>query len=166
MRNRFLVGLGLALSVSGAAAAQQPGHDSTHAKREQDGSRARDSRRGPEGLLLRGITLSDAQKAQLQSMRQADRAKFEANRDQAKKRFEEFRSARERGDTVAARAIMQRNRADMEKARDDRLAAVRNVLTAEQRVQFDKNVAELKERMAKRGDGSGFRRGKFGRSTR
>lgn len=166
MRKMFLVGLGLALSVAGAAAAQQPGRDSAGAKAGHHGERVRGEGRrggGPESVLLRGITLTDAQKEQFNALAEADRAKFEAQRDQNKKQFEEFRAARERGDTTAARAIMQRNRAAMEQARDQRIAAARSILTADQRVQFDKNLTELKDRMEKR-DSLGPRKkgGRFG----
>lgn len=56
---------------------------------------------------------------------------------------------------------MQRNRQVMEQAREQHIAAVRNILTAEQRVQFDKNVAEMKQRQAKRGERFG-RKGERG----
>jgi hypothetical protein len=39
----------------------------------------------------------------------------------------------------------------MEKRFEQRIAAVREILTADQRTQFDKNVAELKARRAENG---------------
>ncbi|MEO7454827.1 MAG: hypothetical protein ABIY52_01100, partial [Gemmatimonadaceae bacterium] len=52
-------------------------------------------------------------------------------------------------------------RAEMEKRRDQRVAELRTVLSADQRVQFDKNVVAMKQRFAQRqGDGKGQGRGR------
>lgn len=170
MRKTVIMGLGLALSLAGAAAAQQQAPDSARRDRGGDhrgpggpGGRF-EGRGGPRGLLLKDITLSDAQKAQVKTLRESQRATMHANRDAMKQQFDEARAARERGDTTAARAIMQRNRQAMEAARAQEIAALRNILTADQRVQFDRNVAELKQREAQRGEhfgekGKGGRRG-------
>jgi hypothetical protein len=48
----------------------------------------------------------------------------------------------------------------MEKRFDARIAEVRNILTADQRTQFDKNVAELKAHRAENGGRFGRRGGK------
>ena len=164
MRKNIFMALGLAASLAGVAAAQQP---STEPPRREDhrGSGKFEGRDGgPRGLLFKDITLTDAQKTQLQTLRKAQRDKFEANRDQMKKQFEELRAARQRGDTVAVKAIRERNRVALEQARTQEFAAIRNVLTPEQRVQFDKNVAELKQReqerakqFGERGPRKGFR---------
>jgi Spy/CpxP family protein refolding chaperone len=152
MRKSIFMGLGLALSLAGVAAAQQPGTDAPKRDRGQDhrGSGGRFEGRGG-GFLLKDITLTDAQKAQVKQLHESQKAKMDANRDAMKKQFDEARAARERGDTTAARAIMQRNRDAMEAARSQEVAALRNILTADQRVQFDKNVAEMKQRQAERG---------------
>jgi Spy/CpxP family protein refolding chaperone len=153
MRKSIIMGLGLALSLAGVAAAQQPGTDAPRRDRGEDqrGPRGTFGRGGPQGLLLKDITLTDAQKAQLKELRKSQHDKMDANREQMKKQFEDARAARERGDTTAARAIMERNRQAMEQARTQEFAAIRNILTADQRLQFDKNVAELKQREAQRG---------------
>jgi hypothetical protein len=87
---------------------------------------------------------------------------MESRREAMKKQFDEARAARERGDTSAARAIMERNRQQRAQLREQHLAAVRNILTAEQRVQFDKNVAEMKQRQAQRGERPRGERGRRG----
>lgn len=156
------MGLGLALSLAGTAAAQQPGRDSTRAKAE-GGRGDRGGRFGSERFLFRDITLTDAQKTQIQTLRKTQHDQMEARRTEMKKQFDDARAARQRGDTAAARAIMTRNRQQMEQAREQHLSAVRNILTAEQRVQFEKNVAELKQRQAARGDRNhGGKRGERG----
>jgi periplasmic protein CpxP/Spy len=179
MRKSILIGLGLAASLAGVAAAQQPGADAPKRERAEGPRGGPDGRfedrGGPRGLLLKDITLTDAQKTQLKELRKAQHDKMDANKEQRRKQFDELKAAREKGDTVAVKAIMARNRQAMEQARAQEFAAMRTILTAEQRVQFDKNVAELKQREAeraqrvgqngKRGPGDGrFRGGKPGRN--
>lgn len=154
MRKTILMGLGLAVSLAGTAVAQQSGQDAPKRERGEGerGMRGEDRRGGPDGFLFKDITLTDAQKTQIQALRKAEHDKMAANKDQRRTQFDEARAARQRGDTTAARAIMQRNRQAMEQDREQHFAQVRNILTAEQRTQFDKNVAELKLRQEKRGD--------------
>ena len=159
------LGLGLALSIAGplVAGAQQQS-DAGRPRAGQVDRRGPGGRgpgfRGPrgEGFLLRGITLTDAQKTQLRQLRTQDSAQMAARRDQMQKEREELRALREKGDTAAIRARMAAHRAQMDQERDRRAAAVRNILTAEQRVTFDANLAEAKQRdtqRAERGHGKG-----------
>lgn len=161
MRTTIVMGLGLALSLAGVAAAQQPGSEAPRRDRNEDprgpGDRFERCGGAPAGFLLRGITLSDAQKTQLKALRKSQHDKMAANRDQMHKQMNEARAARERGDTAAVRAIMQRHREAMATAREQEVAAIRNILTAEQRIQFDKSVAELKQRQQERGERFGPR---------
>ena len=103
---------------------------------------------GGAGMLLRGITLSDAQKAFLDTLREHDRAAMEQNREQNQAVFEQMRAARETGDTATANRLMREQRAKMDAQRDKQAAAIRAILTADQQAQFDKNLAEIKEREA------------------
>jgi Spy/CpxP family protein refolding chaperone len=102
---------------------------------------------GGIGMLLRGITLTDAQKAKVEALR-PDSATMEQQREQTRALFEQIRAAHESGDTVTAARLMKEQRAKMDAERDARAAALRPILTAEQQVQFDKNLAEMKEREA------------------
>src|SRR2546423_14849293 len=107
MRKNILMALGLAASLAGVVAAQQPGADAPRRDRGGD-------ERGPggpggrfgrgEGLLLKDIALSDAQKTQLKQLRESQRAQFDANRDAMKKQFDQMQAARQRGDTAAGSA--------------------------------------------------------------
>ena len=174
MRKTILAVMGLAVSLASVAAAQQPRGDAPRRDRGQEhrgpGGRfeGRGGPGGPRGLLLKDITLNDAQKAQLKQLRESQRDKMKAGREQNREQFDQLRAARDRGDTAAARAIVQRNRQAMEQARAQELAAIRNILTAEQRVQFDKNVTEMKAREAQRAErfeqrGRGGRAGRGGK---
>ena len=151
------MGLGLALVVgaAGAAAAQstRPGNrpDTTQSERGERGEHGdRGARRrgpgGPDGALLKGITLTDAQKTRLQELRKENRSEMEKTREQFGAVMKEARDARQRGDTVTARAKMEQVRAQMDKQRERQIASLRTVLTAEQQKQLDANVAQWKER--------------------
>ena len=110
---------------------------------------------GPAMMLLRGITLSDAQKAYLDTLREHDRAAMEQNREQNQAVMEKIRAARESGDTATANRLMGEQRAKMDAQRDKQAAAIRSILTNEQQAQFDKNLAEMKEREAQFPGGRG-----------
>jgi LTXXQ motif family protein len=106
-------------------------------------------------MLLRGITLSAEQRTKLAELRRSERAQFDAKRPNgANGRTGAVRPRRERGDTTG----MAARRAEMAKRFDQRIATVREILTADQRTQFDKNVAEVKARRAEGKGGFGARR--------
>ena len=99
--------------------------------------------------------MSDTQKAILDTLREHDRAAMEQNREQNQALFEQIRAARQSGDTATANRLMREERAKMDAQRDTHAAAIRAILTAEQQVQFDKNLAEMKEMEAKFPGGRG-----------
>ena len=153
MKKSILIGLGVALFAS-TAIAQAP--DS--ARKAEKGKRGgeygqmgcRRGRGGPDGLLLKGISLTEGQRTQIAQLRKTQHDQMDARRDANKVEMGKLREARQRGDTAAVRAAMAQRRTQMEQERAQHIAAVRNILTAEQRVQFDKNVAELKARQTER----------------
>ena len=160
------MGLGLALVVgaAGVAAAQtaQPNarRDTTHRDhRRSDGDRVGRRRGGPDGALLRGINLTDAQKDRLKAIRKEQEPQMKQSREQFGAVMKEAREARQRGDTTTARAKMEQVRTQMEQQRERHIAALRTVLTAEQQKQLDANIATMKERGAQGGHRHGARPG-------
>jgi|SRR5690348_4096845 len=149
-------GLALSFGAVGAASAQsaQPRPTREHAERG--------GRRGPGEQLLKGIALSPDQKAKLQELRRDE--KNNASREQFRKAMADARSARQRGDTAAAKAQMKALRGQMEQAQERRVAAIRSVLTPDQQRQFDANLAQWKERVAQRR--AEHKDGRDGRTTR
>lgn len=157
------MGLGLALVVgaAGAAAAQSNRPDNRpdaaqHQKGEKGEKGERGMRRGrggPDGMLLKGITLTDAQKTRLEALRKDQRADMQKNREQFGSVMKEARDARQRGDTVTARAKMEQVRGQMDKQRERQIASLRTILTADQQKQLDANVAEWKQRAKDGKDG-------------
>ena len=137
------IALALTLAATAGAQSTDRGQRAERPRGAQQDSVGRRGRGGPERMLLRGITLSADQHTKLADLRARERAQFDANRPR-----------RERGDTTGVAA----RRAEMEKRFEQRIAAVREILTADQRAQFDKNVADLKARRTADGPRGGFRR--------
>jgi Spy/CpxP family protein refolding chaperone len=134
----YALGLALAMSLgavatSGAQTAQRP-----EGAQQQQGMRRGPGGRG-EGMLLKGINLTETQKQQVKTLRESQRKEFEALRA---KREQKGTVARAPRDTTGWGA----RRAEMGKRREQQVASLRNVLTPAQRVQFDKNVAEMQAR--------------------
>ena len=173
-KTTFALGLGIALSLGAAdlaAQQQRPARpDSAKAGARAGGQMGprgagRDAmRRGPQGhgMLLRDITLTDAQKSELQAIRTRQQEARRASAADNRATMERARAARQSGDTAALRALRTAQQARMTAARDAEIAAIRGILTAEQRVQFDRNVATMKERMDNRQAGMREGRGQRG----
>ncbi|HKC81745.1 MAG TPA: hypothetical protein VKB91_11170 [Gemmatimonadaceae bacterium] len=92
---------------------------------------------GMGGMLLKDITLTDAQKDQIKTIRE----KYVPKQLELQK-------------AVQATGVPadDATRAKMAELRSQQSAEIRAVLTADQQVQFDKNLAEMKARMAARGN--------------
>ena len=114
---------------------------------------------GADQMLLRGITLSDAEKANLKAVHQKYAAQMKAINQQYKPQHEQIRAARQRGDTAAVRSLMAQNSGERDQMRSLMTAErsdIRNALTTENQAKFDANAANMKKRMAKR-----FGKGRF-----
>ena len=89
---------------------------------------------------LQGITLTDAQKASKDSIEKAWQPKLDSARA-------EMRAAREAGGD--AQPIM----AKMRETQQQLTAAIKGILTDDQKAAFDKNVEEMRARMPQGGGG-------------
>ena len=119
--------LALSLSVVGTSACvaqQQP---------EQGGQGA--GRAGMGGMILQGITLTEAQKIQQKAIRE----KYAPQMMQVR------RTSQTTGTPM--------DQAKLTEIRTAQLSELRAILTAEQQVIFDRNVAEMQGRRAERRDG-------------
>ncbi|MEO8620339.1 MAG: Spy/CpxP family protein refolding chaperone [bacterium] len=130
-----VIALALTLGAAGVASAQGVGRPDGQRAAQQDSTHRRGAGRrgGPDGMLLRGITLSASQQTRAKALRENSRKQMEGNRP--KRQIA-------RGDTTG----MGARRAQMQQFREKRVAELRSILTSGQRTQFDKNVAELKAR--------------------
>lgn len=146
-----------ALAMAGVAQAQGTGAPAQQHQHRAEG-RGPMGRGGPgmmQGMLLKGITLTDAQKAKLDTLREAQRTAMQAQRGQGRPDMAAIREARQKGDTVTANRLMAEQRKTMEAHRDAQFAAIRAILTADQQKQFDANVAEMKKHQGEMGHGMG-----------
>jgi Spy/CpxP family protein refolding chaperone len=93
---------------------------------------------GMGGMLLKDITLTDAQKAQIKTIRE----KY------APQQLELRKSAQ------AVGSVDEATRTKMADLQTKQAAEIRAVLTADQQTAFDKNLADMKARMEARRNGS------------
>lgn len=91
------------------------------------------------GMLLKDINLTDAQKAQVKTIR-----------DKYVPQLQELRKASQ----ATGGPPDEATRTKMMDIQNKQTADIRAILTADQQVAFDKNLAEMKARMANRSNGS------------
>ncbi len=109
--------------------------------------------RGADQALLRGITLSDGEKANLKAVHAKYASQMKAIREQYKPQHDQIRAARQRGDTAAIRSLMAQNSGERDQTRSLMTAErndLRGALTPENQAKFDANAATMKKRFAKR----------------
>ena len=164
-----VLGAAVALFAASEAIAQAPTpRDSARRQGEmRRGGRPRGDINGMRQAAMRGlfrdIDLTQAQRDQMKTVNEKYRPQFESIRESLKPDLKAAHDARQRGDTVAARAAFERTKAGREKMQSlmqQQRTEVRGLLTAAQQQTFDKNVAQMKERMEKR---DGAHRGHRGR---
>jgi len=158
------LGAALLLGMATAATAQQ-------GERGDRGERGRGEwrRGGPMAMrhhggqrVFRGVNLTEEQRTQVRALHERYREQFAALRESTKPDLQAAREARQKGDTAAARAAFERTNDEREQMKalvEKRQGEIRNLLTAEQRTVYDRNLQALKERMERR-KGEGRRRGR------
>jgi hypothetical protein len=147
----LIVAGSLLLSAVAVVPAQQPtpmpvpaprarGHGIAHPQRGKQFDKA----------LLRGVTLNDAEKSNLQAVRAKYATQQQTLRTQLRTQAQNARAARQRGDTAALRSIrasLQTERQTLAQAeRND----VRNALTSANQAKFDANLKRVEARAARK----------------
>jgi Spy/CpxP family protein refolding chaperone len=124
--------------------------------------------RGRSGLL-RGITLSDAEKTQMKAVRTKYAAEAKSLRESMRPAMQELRAARQKRDSAAVKAAWERTAGERQKLqalRQQQQADIRLALTPEHQKVFDANAKTLEQRRAewsKNGKGErGRRAGRHG----
>ena len=130
------------VGVAGVSAAQSTTTPPSRAQR----SGQLQGRRGG-GEFGRDLNLTDAQKAQIKTIRAKYQPQNEALRTQAKPFMDAARAAHQKGDTAAARTNMEKAHQLMQGAsfRTQENAEIRAILTPDQQAKWDarqKNMAE------------------------
>ena len=106
---------------------------------------------GMRGQLFKGITLSDAEKANVKSVHAKYAPQMKALREQFKPQMDAARQARQRGDTAALKAMWQNSAAQREQTKkllDAERSDLRAALTPANQVKFDANVKQFEQRVA------------------
>ena len=146
MTRRFTLTIAASGVLAAAACAQRPATTNTAPVNQPQATVAGDSgmrgmrgegRRGMggermEAMMFEGITLTDAQKAQVDSLRASHRGEMEG-----------LDPRNNPGDRQKMMQMMQAH-----------MAEVRALLTPEQQVVFDRNVQQMRDRRAERGGGA------------
>jgi Spy/CpxP family protein refolding chaperone len=125
-----------------------------------------EGRRGDRGAL-RGVKLSDAEKAKVQAINTKYRAEGKTLRESMKPAMQEARALRQKGDTAGLRALWAKNKSgrdQMQALQVRQQAEIRAALTPENQKLFDANVEKQAKRRAEwakngKAGGHGGRRG-------
>jgi periplasmic protein CpxP/Spy len=147
----------MVFGVAGVSAAQSTASprsraDSTSYRRGVRPNGQFRARRGGEGFG-RDLNLTDAQKAQIKTIRQKYQPQNEALRTQAKPFMEAARADRQKGDSAGFRSNMAKARQVMQGGQSIRTqenADIRAILTPDQQAKFD---AHEKAAAARRAEG-------------
>jgi Spy/CpxP family protein refolding chaperone len=166
MSRFYTIALGLALCAGAAMTANaQAGSsatkpDTTAITRHHDRSQMRGRMRGgmerADRALFKGIDLSSAQKAQVDSIRSKYRSESKSLREQMGPDMKNARAARQSGDSAKiaeARQGMTASREKLASLHKQEMSEIRGVLTSQQQTTFDKNVEQLQSRMQQRRGG-------------
>ena len=166
MRIDRVAGLAIAgiLTVGTIAQAQssttQPRQDRHQTGREFRGGRGRAG-------VLRGITLSDAEKSQMKAIRTKYAAEAKSLRESMRPAMQDLRTARQKRDSVAVKAAWDRTsgeRQQLQALMQRERSEVRAALTPEHQQVFDANVKTLEQRRAEWSkNGKRERNGRAGR---
>ena len=122
---------------------------------------------GPgRGGLLRGITLSDAEKARVKAVHAKYNAEAKSLREAMRPAMQDLRTARQNRDSAAVKAAWDKTAGDRQKLQalmQRERAEIRTALSAENQKTFDANAKQLEERRAERAkNGKGERVGRAG----
>jgi Spy/CpxP family protein refolding chaperone len=162
MRKIRVMGLAMAaiLSVGTVAQAQS----ATPQPRQNRHAMGRDANGEGRGGLLRGIKLSDTEKARLKEIHAKYNAESKTLRESLRPAMQEARTARQKGDSAAVKAAWNRTAGDRQKLEalmTRERAEIRTALTADNQRTFDANVKKLEQRRAEWGkNGKGGRGGR------
>jgi len=154
-----LTGAMLLIGSATLASAQQPTHPQAARGKHAQGAHGMMGARG----LFKGITLSDAEKANLKAVRTKYASQQKALREQFKPQMQAAREARQRGDTAALKALWEKSAGQREQTKQLMLAErndLRAALTPANQATFDANVAAMQKRVAAR-EQNGAKRGRL-----
>ena len=101
------------------------------------------------------LNLTDAQKAQIKTIRQNNREQNKAFFEQSRATFEQLHAAKKANDTAKVeqlKPVLEQQRAQMKQFRDTERQQILALLTQEQRAKFDAMQAEREAHRGERGE--------------
>ena len=149
MRKSFVIALVVSSLASTAVVA------SAQSATPAAGARA-EGRRPKHDMLLRNIKLSATEKASVKSVHGKYMAESMQLRNSMRPAMQEARLARQKGDTVAARAAFERSKGTRDQLmalRNRENAEIRGSLSAEHQAQFDTNAQLAAKHGGRKGHG-------------
>ena len=153
MRKSRVIGFVIAsLLTLGSIAQAQTAAPGAPQARQQRGGRIE----GGRGRLLRGIKLSDAEKARVKEIRGKYKSESKSLRESLRPAMQDVQAARAKHDSVAMKAAWDRTAADRQKLQElmrRERAELRTALAPEHQTQFDANMKQLDQRRAGRKNG-------------
>ena len=124
---------------------------------------ARAERGGMRRGLMRGVKLSAGEKAKVKTVHEKYAAETRPARESLRAAMQEARADRQKGDTAAARAVLERTKSSRESLRvviGRERNEMRAALTPANQKQFDANMKQAVAARGKKGKGLGGRRSK------
>ncbi len=145
------------VSAAAIAPAQQPTPTPTpgvHARKFGRGGR----RRQFDQALFRGITLSDAEKANVQAVHVKYASQMQSLGTQMRTEAQNAKAARQRGDTATLRSIRSNIVAQRKQMMQAEQGDLRGALSSQNQAKFDANVRRLQSHASKRSFRTGLKK--------
>ena len=151
MRKTRVLALVVASLVSTASFAGAQASTGTPQGGRQAMGRGMEGRRGGERGVMRGLKLSDAEKARVKEIRTKQIAENKSLRESMKPTMQEAKALRQKGDTAGLRALWDKNKAgrdQMQALQVRQQAEMRAALSPDNQKLFDANVQKQATRRA------------------
>jgi Spy/CpxP family protein refolding chaperone len=148
------------LASMAAAAPFAGGQAAARGNRTEPGI-ARPERGGMRKSLMRGVKLSAAEKGKVRSVHERYAAEVKPMRESLKAAMQEARADRQKGDTAAARAVLERAKSSRESLRvvtGREQNEIRAAMMPANREQFDANLKQAVAARGKKGNGPNGKR--------
>ena len=155
----FVVTASVLASAAAIAPAQQPTPSPTpapgvHARKFGRGGR----RKQFDQALFRGITLSDAEKANVQAVHAKYASQMQSVGTQMRTEAQNAKAARQRGDTATLRSIRSNIVAQRTQMMQAEQSDLRGALSSQNQPKFDANVQRLQSHASKRSFRTGLKK--------
>jgi hypothetical protein len=153
----LLVTASVLVSAAAIAPAQQPTPTPTpgvHARKFGRGGR----RKQFDQALFRGITLSDAEKANVQAVHAKYASQMQSLGTQMRTEAQNAKAARQRGDTATLRSIRSNIVAQRTQMIQAEQSDLRGALSSQNQAKFDANVQKMQSRASKRSFRTGLKK--------